>query len=64
MELNQSSTKIHSKPLVSVILPAYNESAILKDNLEIFCKYMTTLESDFNWELLVINYGSKDETGK
>jgi len=64
MELNQNSTKIHSKPLVSVILPAYNESAILKDNLEIFCKYMTSLESDFNWELLVINDGSKDETGK
>ena len=64
MEMSQTNAKINSKPLVSLILPAYNESAILKNNLDIFCKYMSTLENAYDWELLIINDGSSDDTGK
>lgn len=50
-------------PLVSIVLPAYNEAAILDNNLERLCAYMQSLESKYRWEMIVINDGSTDETG-
>lgn len=52
-----------TKPLVSLVVPAYNEAAILCKNLEILCRYLETLESEYRWEILLINDGSIDETG-
>lgn len=51
------------RPLVSVILPAYNEEAIVEANLGILCRYMATLEAEYRWELVLVNDGSKDDTG-
>ncbi len=62
IELTNRSPK--SKPLVTVITPAYNESAILKNNIEKLSEYMGTLEEEFDWEILIVNDGSKDDTGK
>jgi glycosyltransferase involved in cell wall biosynthesis len=55
---------IERKPLVSIILPAYNEASILVDNIETICNYVSTLENEFSWEILIVNDGSKDETGQ
>jgi glycosyltransferase involved in cell wall biosynthesis len=59
--LNGPSAEV--KPLVSLVVPAYNEAEILKKNLNILCQYMQRLESDYRWELLIVNDGSADATG-
>jgi len=51
------------KPLVSIVTPAYNEASILEENLKVLCAYMRSLESKYDWELIVVNDGSTDATG-
>lgn len=57
------SKEIENRPFVSVITPAYNEAAIIEKNLSLLCEYMKSLETEYRWELIVINDGSTDETG-
>ena len=52
-----------TKPFVSVVVPAYNEAALIEKNLGILCKYMKSIEDQYRWELIVVNDGSTDETG-
>ena len=62
---NQSQQrKITDLPLVSLIVPAYNEAVIIKENLEILEQYMQSLEDNYQWEMLLVNDGSTDETGQ
>lgn len=49
--------------LVSIILPAFNEAAILDDHLQILCRYLDDGERDFHWEIVIVNDGSTDDTG-
>jgi glycosyltransferase involved in cell wall biosynthesis len=51
-----------NRPYVSLLVPAYNESAIILQNLEILCNHMRGLEEFYEWELVVVNDGSKDDT--
>jgi glycosyltransferase involved in cell wall biosynthesis len=51
------------RPLVSVIVPAFNEEAIIRLSLRTLCDYMRTLEELYRWELIVVNDGSSDRTG-
>lgn len=53
-----------AKPSVSIIMPAHNEEAIIVQNLSIVCKYMRTLESEYDWEIIIVNDGSTDNTAK
>lgn len=64
LDASDKSMEKENRPLVSLIIPAYNEAAILKDNLTILCRYMGSLETAYQWELLVINDGSTDGTGE
>lgn len=52
------------RPLVSVVVPAYNEAAILKSNITTLCDYLRSLEHDYRWEIVLVNDGSTDETGR
>jgi glycosyltransferase involved in cell wall biosynthesis len=52
------------RPLVSVIIPAYNEAAMLWSTLTAVCRYMESLHDRYRWELIVVNDGSVDQTGK
>lgn len=52
------------RKLLSLILPAFNEEAILAANLRRIADYMGSLESSLRWEIVVINDGSQDDTGK
>jgi glycosyltransferase involved in cell wall biosynthesis len=52
------------KPLVSIVTPAYNEGAIIQENLSDLCKYLVHLEDEYRWELIVVNDGSRDNTGE
>ena len=51
------------KPLVSIVISAYNEAEILEKNLGAICNYLDTL-NNYNWELVLINDGSNDGTRK
>lgn len=50
-------------PFVSLILPCYNEEAILRANLMLIIGYMVSKNYKYQWEILIINDGSKDKTG-
>lgn len=50
-------------PLVSLVLPAFNEAKILHANLSTLCDYMESLRDECRWELILVNDGSTDETG-
>lgn len=62
MKPKQDNTS-KEKPLVSIILPAYNEEAIIEKNFAILLKYLESLKDRYDWEFLIINDGSKDKTG-
>ncbi|MFN8390986.1 MAG: glycosyltransferase family 2 protein [Bdellovibrionota bacterium] len=51
-----------SIPFVSVVAPAFNEARILEANLTTLAQYMGTL--GVPWEIIVVNDGSSDETGR
>jgi glycosyltransferase involved in cell wall biosynthesis len=52
------------KPLVSLVVPAYNEAPIVEKNLRALCQHMESVEGNYRWEMIVVNDGSTDETGK
>src|SRR5687768_7894258 len=57
------STTAPARPLVSVVVPAYNEAAIVEKNLRRLCEYMASLETECRWEIVFIDDGSTDGTG-
>jgi glycosyltransferase involved in cell wall biosynthesis len=63
-EIGDKSRSQSVQPLISVVVPAYNESKILEENLARICNYMQSLQNDYRWELIVVNDGSTDNTGK
>ncbi len=48
-------------PLISIILPCYNEESILEINLSSIIKYMEG--NGQTYEIIIIDDGSKDKTG-
>jgi glycosyltransferase involved in cell wall biosynthesis len=52
-----------TKPSVTIVIPAYNEALILMKSLTVLEEYMVSLEDQYEWQMLVVNDGSKDETG-
>lgn len=59
----QKVSHLAKKPFVSIVAPAYNEAAIIEQNLARLCEYMESLEDEYRWELIIVNDGSTDETG-
>lgn len=54
--------KIDSLPLVSVVLPVYNEAALLREHVIKICEHLKSLRYKYRWEVLVVNDGSSDGT--
>jgi glycosyltransferase involved in cell wall biosynthesis len=54
---------IEIRPFISVILPCYNEEAILKANSSSIINYLKSKEDRYQWEIIIVNDGSKDKTG-
>lgn len=52
------------RPLVSLILPAFNEEAILEMNLAKIFAYLDSLTDRYRFEIILINDGSRDRTGE
>jgi glycosyltransferase involved in cell wall biosynthesis len=59
----EESEPLNKRPMVSLVIPAYNEEAIISHNLDNICQYMNSLENQYRWELIIINDGSTDSTG-
>jgi glycosyltransferase involved in cell wall biosynthesis len=53
----------NQNPFLSIILPCYNEEAILQININTISKYLESKRHKYKWEILIINDGSKDKTG-
>lgn len=51
-------------PLLSVVLPAFNEEALLEKNVTSIIAYLETLEDEFRWEVIIVNDGSRDATSE
>ncbi|MEO6681585.1 MAG: glycosyltransferase family 2 protein [Ginsengibacter sp.] len=49
---------------ISIILPCYNEEAILASSLETVIDYLESKKNKYRWEIVIINDGSKDKTGE
>ena len=49
-------------PLVTVVLPSYNEAAALARNLDSIYGYLDSLSDRYRFEVLIINDGSRDDT--
>ena len=60
---NESAPR-DERPLVSIVLPAYNEAAILAPNLATLSEYLKTLEARYRFEIVIVNDGSRDATGQ
>jgi len=63
MKQSNPPDQLNSKPLVSIILAAYNESALLEKNVNEIYNYIQTAGSLYNWEIILVNDGSTDDTG-
>ncbi len=53
-----------NKPFISIILPCYNEEAILEINLNTIIDYIQERNERYDWEIVIINDGSIDKTGE
>ncbi len=53
---------VDPRPLVSLVVPAYNEALLIMASLTEIYTYMQGLESRFRFEILVVDDGSTDET--
>lgn len=62
--MEERITQTETKPFVSIVLPCYNEEAILQVNLDAIIKYLESKNEKYQWEIVIINDGSKDQTGK
>lgn len=51
------------RPLLSLVVPAYNEALLLMGSLTTLYEYLRSLADSYRFELLVVNDGSQDETG-
>lgn len=52
-----------TRQLVSILLPAYNEEAILENNLAKVIDYLRE-HGGYRWEIVIINDGSSDRTAE
>ncbi len=53
-----------NRPLVSLVLPAFNEATIIEKNLHRLSEHIKSLESEYRWEMIIIDDGSTDNTGE
>jgi dolichol-phosphate mannosyltransferase len=49
---------------ITVVIPCYNEEAIITANIKKIVAYLNDKTFGYDWEILLINDGSKDRTGE
>lgn len=48
---------------MTIVLPAFNEEAILRQNVVTLFEYLDQLQERYRWEVILVNDGSEDRTG-
>ncbi len=61
-QVHSEETKV--RPSVTILLPAYNEATIISKSLHILCDHMNAQSNTYDWDILIVNDGSKDNTGE
>lgn len=61
--MENKTDMINQNPFLSIIIPCYNEEAILQNNIKVINNYLESKRPKYRWEILIINDGSKDKTG-
>ena len=56
--------RAHERRLVTVVIPGYNEAEVLERNLAAIMGYLHGLRHQWRFEVLLVNDGSRDETGE
>lgn len=64
IQKKQKPNSLKGRPTVTILLPAYNEATIITKSMNILCNHMGTLNEKYDWDILIVNDGSKDETGR
>jgi len=62
--LRHASSTLAGPKLVSLVVPVFNEALIMSQNLRSLVAYLQTLEPRYNWELIVVDDGSTDDTAR
>ncbi|MEO6489284.1 MAG: glycosyltransferase family 2 protein [Ferruginibacter sp.] len=52
------------KTFISIVVPCFNEEAILPVNLDTIIQYLEGKSDKYKWEIIIVNDGSKDATGE
>ncbi len=52
------------KPIISIVIPCYNEEAIIRTNINSIVSFLESKGDKYLWEILIINDGSHDSTGE
>ncbi len=55
---------IAERTTATIVLPAYNEEALILESLDSVCGYLEEIEGRYEWEVLVVDDGSTDSTGE
>jgi len=56
------STIAINRPMVSIVIPAFNEQDLVRESMMTVIRTMEGLENEYRWELILIDDGSADET--
>lgn len=51
------------KTFISIVIPVFNEEAIIEESIGIITNYLKSQPDMFCWEIVLIDDGSKDKTG-
>ena len=62
-DMVEAAASPDSRPLASIVLPVYNEAGVLRQNVEDLIAYLRGLEDRFRFEVIIVNDGSRDESG-
>lgn len=52
------------RPLVSIVIPVFDEEPILESHLVRLLSYLDSLSDSYSWEVIIVNDGSRDATGE
>lgn len=52
------------KTYISIVVPCYNEEAILENNVRKIVEFLENKRDKYSWEIVMINDGSRDRTGE
>jgi hypothetical protein len=61
--LDDASVPKPRRPLVSIVLPVYNEAALLREHTLLLLDYLRALQNRFRFDVIIVNDGSRDESG-